>query len=140
MKTKRNAAVFMSSNKGFDAWRQAYKDFRSNITRQILDALSSIDLNLSVEIRNTYEEFESVEAFISYDERSAETALKWEFRCYVDRNSGDILKETNSPSGLSATSSEQLYNLDQTVQALKILNSLDWIAILDVDEPRQEDF
>lgn len=63
-----------------------------------------------------------------------ESALSWEYRADVDYE-GNLTKSTSSWSGLKAVTPEQLDSLRQTLEALEVLNSIDWESIMDTATP-----
>lgn len=62
-------------------------------------------------------------------QRNSGSALSWTYEVGVQPD-GSVVKETNSWSGLQATTPEELDSLQQTVDALKYLNSIDWGTML----------
>lgn len=62
------------------------------------------------------------------------SALAWNYEVYID-SEGNAQKESGSWSGLQACTQEQLESLKQTVNALELLNELDWKKILNVTLP-----
>lgn len=66
-------------------------------------------------------------------------ALKWSYEVGFDSN-GNIRKTTSSWSGLEATTEANIHSLEQIVEALKYLNSLDWATLLDKQVPSYKDF
>ena len=66
------------------------------------------------------------------------SALSWSFR--VELEGGEIVKQTNSWSGLKATTPEQLSSLKQTVEALEYLQSVNWEEIVLADLPKRSDY
>lgn len=66
-------------------------------------------------------------------------ALSWNFDVRLDKE-GNVLKESGSWSGLKACTQEQLDSLQQSVDALVTLNSLDWGTILDKAMPDANDY
>ena len=69
-----------------------------------------------------------------------DVALAWSYDVRLNSKTGEVVKESSSWSGLSATTPEQMRSLEQTVEALKILNSMDWKAIMSVRMPKYSDF
>lgn len=63
-------------------------------------------------------------------------ALRWRFKVVFDKATQTVTKETSSWSGLQATTDEQLESLQQTVDALKQLNSMPWYDIILSSMPR----
>lgn len=68
------------------------------------------------------------------------SALSWNWRIWVTRD-GELKKESGSWSGLQACTREQLDSLHQTVQALDVLNAIDWERVLkEARMPEYSDF
>lgn len=67
-------------------------------------------------------------------------SLAWGMDIRVDPGDGSIVRETNSWSGLKATTAEQLEDLRQTLDALEYLNSIDWATLLNKKLPDYADF
>ena len=65
----------------------------------------------------------------------ADSALSWTYQVQLDR-SGNVQKESNSWSGLQATTEAQMDSLRQTLTALEILNNIDWMSVVNVDLPK----
>lgn len=66
-------------------------------------------------------------------------ALSWEYSIELTSD-GEVKRNTNSWSGLKATTIEQLDSLKQTVSAIEMLMNLDWKTILSVRQPDRSDF
>lgn len=60
---------------------------------------------------------------------SDESALSWHFEARLNKD-GEVLKETGSWSGLKACTEAQLASLEQSLEALKLLNQIDWAYVL----------
>ena len=67
------------------------------------------------------------------------SALSWDFEAVLNKD-GEVEKETGSWSGLEATTPESIQSLEQTLEALKYLNVVDWESILDVEDVKWEDY
>lgn len=67
-------------------------------------------------------------------------ALAWNYRVYLN-DEVDVVKETGSWSGLSATTAEEMMSLKRSIRALEILNEeIDWEELIKTAVPRYEDF
>lgn len=73
------------------------------------------------------------------NQKRDQDALRWTYDARLD-DEGNVLKETNSWSGLQATTPEQLTSLRQTLSALEYINSIDWAAMLEVRMPSYNQF
>jgi hypothetical protein len=85
----------------------------------------------TIEVRIQVNEWEKFQDSVS---------LAWSMDIRVDPEDGSIVKETNSWSGLKATTADQLEDLRQTIAALEYLNSIDWATLLNKTLPNYEDF
>lgn len=67
-------------------------------------------------------------------------ALRWDFNVKLDRDTGDVIKQTGSWSGLKAVTEDQLDELQNSLDALKYLNRVDWKTVLNKELPKYEDY
>lgn len=73
--------------------------------------------------------------FNKFDE---DVALSWNWNVTLDKE-GNPVKDSGSWSGLKATTPDQLDSLTETLRVLKLLNGIDWAAILgDANRRRPE--
>lgn len=72
-----------------------------------------------------------------HDESSA---LSWRYSVEFYANTGEIIRDSSSWSGLQVTTSQQLESLQQTADALKFLLSVDWADVLSVVMPEWDDY
>lgn len=70
---------------------------------------------------------------------SDDSALSWSYRAMLSED-GQVIKETNSWSGLKAVTESQMQSLTETLEALKYLNSIDWKVLLDKTLPSYKDY
>lgn len=68
------------------------------------------------------------------------SALSWRYTLKIDSETGELIRESNSWSGLDATTPESLESLQQTLSALKDLYNTDWKSILSVKRPEYGNF
>lgn len=66
-------------------------------------------------------------------------ALRWTYKVVLT-DDGVVEKETSSWSGLEATTEENLHSLEQLLEALRYLNSLNWAELLNRPVPDPEEF
>lgn len=66
-------------------------------------------------------------------------ALSWVWSVHLNEDTGEVMKESSSWSGLQATTREQLDSLRETLRILEIINELDWQDILSVSLPKYSD-
>lgn len=80
-----------------------------------------------------------------------DSALSWRFEVKLeyadkealraaDRTRVKVVKETGSWSGLKATTPAQLKSLRQSVDAIQLLNDIDWNDLLNKDLPKYDDY
>ena len=111
---------------------------------QRLSKFSALRFNVEAKFdeaySNTYDRSRVfVRVSINCNERETdEDALKWQYSVGLDVD-GNVVTQTNSWSGLKATTIEQLRSLRQTVSALEYLSTIDWFEILDKAWPTVED-
>lgn len=70
-----------------------------------------------------------IQACVDVNRNKQNAALTWLYYVIVDSD-GNVTRETNSWSGLKATTAAELDSLRQTLNALEFLNSLDWNNLL----------
>ena len=135
--------IFATSDE--DAYVKYMKDLRSvtePIQREIesyLNRFSALDFNVRVQ-ENGYE-YGSIEVYVGCNENRVTdhtSALSWSY--YVRLKNGQIYKETSSWSGLNACTPVQMESLEQTVEAIKYLNSVDWDSIVNHPIPEFENY
>lgn len=68
-----------------------------------------------------------------------DSALSWNYSVRIG-GKGEVIAETGSWSGLQATTAEQLGSLEQTLGALRELNTIDWKKEIDIDRPKYDDY
>lgn len=66
--------------------------------------------------------------------------LSWSYHVDIPWRDEGVRKETNSWSGLKATTPEHIESLRQTVDALEYLNSVDWDKVIHTPMPESKDF
>lgn len=71
--------------------------------------------------------------------RSDSDALAWDYLAEFNED-GEVEKQTSSWSGLKATTEAQLESLEETLEALRYLNSVDWARLLDKQLPNWKDY
>lgn len=101
-------------------------------------ALAQFDkLDFDIAVDPGYFDGRGLEVRIRCDEYRRDEddyALSWNYRVRIDED-GDVVAESGSWSGLSATTREQLDSLHQTLDALEYLHSVDWERLLDRQLP-----
>ncbi len=82
----------------------------------------------------------SVRIDVNENNKFAENvSLSWDYNAYLDKD-GEVLRETSSWSGMKAVTADQLADLEQSLNCLKELASLDWKALLNVTMPEWKDY
>jgi hypothetical protein len=71
--------------------------------------------------------------------RTENSALRWSWTVSLD-DDGNAKKKTSSWSGLEATTKAQINQLKETVNALEILEGIDWNHMLNVTLPEYDDY
>jgi len=153
LKAARDAweAEYDKAEAEYDAQEQKYEDalytIMHNIEDEIKNQLSDLDIE-HLEITadpfggsfgtqfKTGVKFEYGE---TYDHK---TSLKWSAKIYID-NSGNVIKETSSWSGLEATTDELISDLKNSVQIIERIMNLDWETIIlnaEASRPKRKDF
>lgn len=121
-------------------YRAAEDKVTNSVKRQIEDRLLGFDLlnfDISVE-RSWYSIAESNSVRVRIECKCG--ALTWTYRVEVNQE-GNIEAETNSWSGLSATTPEQIEALRQTVGALTELSHIVWEDVITgLDLPDYADY
>lgn len=69
---------------------------------------------------------------------SVDVALAWRYDAYMKQ--GEVVRESSSWSGMQAVTADQLANLEQSLNALKELASLDWVDLLDRKLPEWDTY
>lgn len=86
--------------------------------------------------------FDDIECNIHYAQGKTfdeKFALVWNYRAVLT-SSGEVRTETGSWSGLSATTPDQIKDLQKSVEILTVLTSLDWKSLLQVELPNYKDY
>lgn len=123
-------------------YRKAYYDKMEPVADAIKDQLKQFnllefDVNVSQSFRDDIEARIQCNEHRVHDESSA---LSWSYTCLYNKANDEVKRESNSWSGLSACTAEQLASLKQTVAALELLSTLDWKSLLDIALPDYHDF
>lgn len=137
-------------NERQEASRRALYEAENNIIKPIQEYLERelskySALKFDLDLQRSYRPRDynkGVRVRIRCNERNKfddDVALAWSYEVDLDGN-GDVVRETSSWSGLSATTEAQMTSLKQTVDALEFLNSVDWDALINVDMPDYNDY
>ena len=138
----RNAEQRARHERQYTEFRNKQNEIFGNIEKQVRAALNAITLNLEVTVDTGFRMRGGVQVHVkSNDDRvhAEDKALSWSWDVSRDEDAS-ISKSSSSWSGLQATNLEQVESLRQTVNALEILNTLDWSAILNVQLPEYSEY
>lgn len=123
-------------------YRHARHDIMEPIADAIKDKLKQFNLlDFEVDVSESYGV--GLEARIRCNEyrvNDESSALSWSYTCVYDTENDEVKRESNSWSGLSACTAEQIASLRQTVSAIELLSNLDWKSLLNVALPDFSDF
>ena len=124
-------------------YRKAYRASLNPIEEAIQEKLKKFNL-LDFEVDASQALFgDSIELRIRCNEHRVHdesSARSWSYSCVYNKEKDEVKRESNSWSGLSACTTEQIASLKQTVAALELLSTLDWNSLLDVAVPDYKDF
>lgn len=124
-----------------------YRAASNAVIQPVIDELNAAfakwdTMNPDIRAEERWEDADTIgySIYINVENRQPEgLALKWSYEVRFD-SEGSVRKETSSWSGLEATTEENLRSLEQIVEALKYLNSLDWATLLDKKAPDYKEF
>lgn len=127
----------------YDSQDKAYREARFNIEENIKSNLmEQLSKFRALDFRVLVMTYDNIEVMITCNENSKfdnDVALAWSMKFELNQD-GDVVKNSNSWSGLKATTPEQIESLSQTLDAIKYLNSVDWDVILHTETPKYEDY
>ena len=128
----------------YDEQMATYDRARALVFQAIYDkvdaALSPTGMTVDIDVDTSFDGILSVKVSQESDVANQKSrALSWTWKAQLNRE-GEVVKETSSWSGLQATTAEQLDSLEAILKCLRILNSMDWQAILTADMPNYNDF
>ena len=109
----------------------------ATIESNVRNAIGNTSIPLNIHANRRYRNLE-VEVNNGYTSNS-NSALTWRWNVYVSRD-GEVIKETGSWSGLSATTPENIADLKESVRILEVLNNLDWKQLLSATPPKYGDY
>lgn len=130
--------------------RQARYDNQVNqyeaANKGVIDALRDIiyaqlpDKELDVKVFPSLKKFYRVEITNNSEYEQGGSALHWSYFAELDRD-GNLVTESNSWSGLEATTGYNIQDLKKTVATLETLVNMDWQTILeDAVAPEYTDY
>lgn len=124
----------------------------TNATREILDnieaaLLQQIHARTSQEIRVSATEDYSYrypqESFVKVRVRAEDRALplQWTWEASISSETGEVVKESNSYSGIAATTPEHIQMLRESLDVMDYLvNKVDWDTLLHTHLPDRSDY
>lgn len=133
----------------YDEYRHAKGMVLFGVEEEVRSQLSVIDLDFDIDARegDTYYKEDkdfatAIEIRIEVHERgkfSEYAALAWDYTITLDKN-GDVKKESSSWSGLKAVTAEQLEDLKKSVNAIELIQNMDWRTILSKELPAYSEY
>lgn len=128
-------------DKEWAEYRKAEYGVMNPISEEIKSMLSQFDtLEFDVEVDRGWGD--GLRCRIQCNENTKfddDSALSWSYSATIGRD-GEVKKESSSWSGLKATTPEQMNSLIQTVEALKVINNINWATKLGVTLPEPSEF
>lgn len=126
-----------------DEYKKVLHGQSSAIEREIAEMIgpTSLPLEISVDPYGSYtNNFWSIH-IMANDHRNSDdkVALVWNWDVSM-RDSGEVVKDSGSWSGLKAVSAEQIADLKESVRVLEILNNADWATILTAPKANYEEY
>lgn len=113
------------------AFVEARKEFLTQVVEEIKAGLPT-DLELFVDAELGFKgKLDRVRIEHRPNDRDDHQALAWDWRVDIPYGGEAIRKSTNSWSGLSATTSDQLDQLEKSVATLRYLQGIDWEAMFE---------
>ena len=118
--------------------RFAIDEAAAYIEDEIRRDIGSTPLNIRIDVRtdwsydngrDVYTWRVKIEAHEDDKYSNDNVSLAWHWGASLDGD-GNVVKESGSWSGLQAVTPEQIDDLEESIRILKLLNSMDWKAIL----------
>lgn len=122
----------------WDRFSEAEEAVFDSIRKQVLKELDGLGLT-DLEIR-VYTRHRNIEVVVADEtDRTGNKALHWTWSATLGED-GEVIKDSSSWSGLKAVTSDQIDYLEGVLEALKILNNMDWYTLLNQDLPQWKDY
>ena len=134
----RNAEQKAKYEAQYAVFRTKTREVLGAVEQQVTESIGANNLNLEVKAESGYRGRLRV-CIRNEQDRNESNALRWNWDASLDEK-GTLKFESNSWSGLSATTLEQARSLKETANALEILIGLDWAKMLSVELPEWEDY
>lgn len=140
---KKQAAYEAQKNQR-DSEVAQYRDAVHNVTTEIenivAQKLSSVELNLDISCSEAaFGNILSLKVADESQKFDTNKALSWTWSVVLTE-AGEIKKESSSWSGANLVSDANIQSLEEVLKAVKILNRIDWVNVLNVELPRVTDF
>lgn len=108
----------------YERYREAEDKVQNEIISKINSYLGDNSNAVNIICKSFFDR--EIEVVVKVDDSAA---LVWSWNICLNRDNS-ITKESNSWSGVNATTTEHIESLKQSVQILEILNNIDWETIL----------
>ena len=119
-------------------WRELFKPVKDTVVG-IFNELSTLDADVNV--KEVYGDMIEVRISVNQSRvHDKDSALSWDFRVMFDAETGQLIKESGSWSGLNATTEANIASLEDTLTAVKRLNQMNWAEILNIVGPDINDY
>lgn len=129
----------------WDRYQEAEYEGEKIIEKLISDAIGATNLDIRIRVQRAFSSRKGdrgweVDIYVNENRKhDANTALVWNWGVKLD-NEGNVMKETNSWSGLSAVTESQISDLEESVRVIKVLNNMDWKTLLTSNLVNYQDF
>ena len=126
----------------FSNWETAYDDKADQIkhnVEEIVSKFNKLTFNIDVQSQLRHDHYSINIRVNEYNKFDDDVALSWSCRFEVS-DDGEIVKSTNSWSGLTATTPAQIESLKQSVECIEILMNTDWEVLLNTHVPNYKDY
>lgn len=120
-------------------YRAAQKTIRENIANAVLKLIGPTSLNLDVYIDTDWIGGWEISIKNNYYGNNDQRALCWDITIKLN-SEGDVVKESNSWSGLKAVTSEQIADLEESVRIIKLIANTDWRELLSTPPANSDDY
>ena len=137
---KRKAQHDEEHAKYVQAREAVFEPVRKYIENMIASPI--LDFEVRVESSDYYGERRGLSVRVDCNQQRVHdetSALSWNFSVKLDKDA-NIIKDSGSWSGLSATTAEQMASLKASVEVLEILNNIDWANLLDKALPKWDEY
>lgn len=127
----------------FMNYERAKKEITDSVENEVISKLDMLVDKLNIDVNASFSwDTNTVEIRVNSNQHnvhSKDKALSWDWKVKLNTE-GEIVKESNSWSGLNAVTDEQIHSLKLSVAALEILNQLDWKSILNKVRPKYDEY